>query len=189
MLKSIVPALLIAGAAMSAQAADGDKLLGFEFGVGYHLVDDSRFDGTDINFGLVIPVGQKFDVVIYRENGTYNGKQDALKATAKADFNELRFRVSAWEGETQAVKIFLGMGYGTVQTAVPAGTASALVADVGINFTVLKTKSGPVKGEIALNAAYRHFRFNEIAPANVPLTDGLSKLGGFIIGADVGLYF
>jgi hypothetical protein len=61
-----------------------------------------------------------------------------------------------------------------------------VVADLGINFTILKAKSGPVKGEIALNALYRHLKFEE---ADVNLDDDISKLGGFIIGVNAGLYF
>jgi hypothetical protein len=187
MLKSIVPALLIAGAAMSAQAADGDKLLGFEFGVGYHLVDDSRFEGTDANFGLVLPIGQKFDVVVYHEVGRYNGKQNGERCVIDADANELRFRVSAWEGETQAVKVFLGIGYQDLNIDQGTNSVSSLVADLGINFTVLKTKSGPVKGELAINANYRYFKFAETGTDN--LDDDVSKLGGFIIGVNAGLFF
>ena len=90
MLKTLIPSLVLAGAFMttSAQAADGDKLLGFEFGVGYHLVDDSNYEGVSTNFGLVIPVGQKFDVVIYHEAGSYHGKQDDDKSNAESDVNE-----------------------------------------------------------------------------------------------------
>ena len=189
-MKSLVPSLLLLGAvATSIQAADqsSDKVLGFEFGVGYHLVDDNRFHGTDMNFGLVIPVGQKFDVVVYHEAGVYDGKQNNNKSLAKTEANELRFRVSVWDGESQAVKLFLGMGYQDANYDDGAVTVSNLVADLGINFTVIKTKSGPVKGEIAINAAYRYFKFAENNNSN--LNDPVSKLGGFIIGVNAGLFF
>jgi hypothetical protein len=191
-MKALVPSLLLLGAVAttSLSAADqaSDKVLGFEFGVGYHLVDDSHYEGTDINFGLVIPVGQKFDVVVYHESGVYTGKQDGVNSTADTDANELRFRVAVWDGESQAVKLVLGLGYQNVNFD-PNGadtSVSAIVADLGVNFTVIKTKSGPVKGEIALNAFYRHFRF---ADTDTDLDDDSKKLGGFIIGVNAGLYF
>jgi hypothetical protein len=188
MLKTLIPSLVLAGAFMttSAQAAEGDKLLGFEFGVGYHLVDDSRYEGVDTNFGLVIPVGQKFDIVVYHEVGSYYGKQDGVKSTIDSTVDELRFRVSAWENETMAVKLVLGIGYADMAESDGAPEFSQVVADLGINFTIMKAKSGPVKGEIALNALYRHLKFEEVDTA---LADNLSKLGGFIIGVNAGLYF
>jgi hypothetical protein len=188
MLKSIVPALLIAGAAMSAQAADGDKLLGFEFGVGFHLVDDSRYEGTDVNFGLVLPVGQKFDVVVYHEVASFRGSDtdDNDRSNVHSDINELRFRLSAWESEAMAVKIFLGMGFAE-QNEDESGTEwGSTVADIGINFTALKSKSGPVKGELAINAFYR---YNKFEAQGLNLDDDLTKLGGFVIGLTAGLYF
>ena len=187
-MKALVPSLLLLGAVAttSLSAADqaSDKLLGFEFGVGFHLVEDSRYDGTDANFGLVIPVGQKFDVVIYHEVGRYFGKQEGEHSQIDNDVNELRFRVAAWDGESQAVKIFLGIGYSDAD--IDGNSVSAPIADIGVNFTVIKTKSGPVKGEVAINAAYRYFRFDDV---NGDLNDPVTKLGGFIIGVNAGLYF
>jgi hypothetical protein len=188
MLKKLIPTLAIVGSLMNgAQAAEGDKLLGFEFGVGYHLVDDSRYEGVDTNFGLVLPVGQKFDIVVYHEIGRYYGKEDGTKSNIDADVNELRFRVNVWEGETQAVKLLLGIGFADIDADNATGEVSQIVADLGVNFTAYKSKSGPVKGEIALNALYRHLKFEETATA-LP-GDDLSKLGGFIIGVNAGLYF
>ena len=174
---------------MSAQAADGDKLLGFEFGIGYHLVDDSRYEGTDVNFGLVLPIGQKFDVVVYHEIGRFYGKQNNgnAKSNITSDANELRFRLTAWEGETQAVKIFLGIGYTNLHEDEGNFDWSANVADIGINFTALKTKSGPVKAELAINALYRYCKFED---QNVNIANPqLNKLGGFVIGVSAGLFF
>jgi hypothetical protein len=189
MLKALIPSIVLAGAVIStsAQAADGDKLLGFEFGVGYHLVDDTRYEGASLNFGLVIPVGQKFDVVVYNEQGTFQGTENGDRDTATLDVNELRFRVSAWANDTMEVKLFLGLGYGELTLDEGDDEVSNIVGDAGINFTVFKTKSGPVKGEIALNAFYRHFKFAETD--NGLDTDDTDEFGGFVIGANVGLYF
>jgi hypothetical protein len=188
MLKALIPSLVLAGAFMgsSAQAADGDKLIGFEFGVGYHLVDESRYDGVSTNFGLVLPVGQKFDVVIYHEVGRYYGKQDGDKSNIESDINEMRFRVTAWENEKMAVKLLLGIGYADMTEKEGGDDFSQVVADLGVNFTVLKTTSGPVKGEIALNALYRHLKFEE---QSLNLTDDVDSLGGFVIGVNAGLFF
>jgi hypothetical protein len=190
MLKSLIPSLVIAGAIMtsSAQAAEGsaDKLIGFEFGVGYHLTDDSRYEGVDTNFGLVIPVGQKFDVVVYHEIGRYYGKQDGAKSNIDSDVDQLRFRVTAWENEKMAVKLLLGIGYADMTEKETSTDFSQVVADAGVNLTVLKAHSGPVKGEIAINAVYRHLKFEE---QNLNLTDDLGKLGGFVIGMNAGLFF
>ena len=192
MLKALIPSLVLAGAIMgsSAQAAEGsaDKLIGFEFGVGYHLVDDSRYEGVSTNFGLVIPVGQKFDVVIYHEVGRYYGKQDGDKSNVESDVSEMRFRVTAWENEKMAVKLLLGIGYADMTEKETPTSFSQVVADLGINFTVLKATSGPVKGEIALNALYRHLKFADatVALATDPVLD---SLGGFVIGMNAGLFF
>ena len=192
MLKALIPSLVLAGAIMgsSAQAAEGsaDKLIGFEFGVGYHLIDDSRYEGVSTNFGLVIPVGQKFDVVVYQEIGRYYGKQDGTKSNIDSDINELRFRVTAWENEKMAVKLLLGIGYADMTEQETGVDFSQVVADLGINFTVLKAQSGPVKGEIALNALYRHLKFAE-EDLNFAPGEDVSKLGGFVIGMNAGLFF
>jgi hypothetical protein len=187
MLKKLIPTLALVGAVMTgAQAAEGDKLLGFEFGVGYHLTDDSRYDGVSTNFGLVLPIGQKFDVVVYHEIGRYYGKQDGAQSHIDSDVDQLRFRVNVWEGETQAVKLLLGIGYADMNEEETGTDFDQLVADLGVNFTAWKNKSGPVKGEIAVNALYRHLKFEE---QGLNLTDDLSKLGGFVIGLNAGLYF
>jgi hypothetical protein len=187
MLKSLIPSLVLVGAMVTgSQAAEGDKLLGFEFGVGYHLADDSRYEGVDTNFGLVLPVGQKFDIVVYHEIGRYYGKQDGDKSNIDSDIDQLRFRVTAWEGEAQAVKLLLGIGYADMSEDETGSEWSQVVADIGVNFTAYKAKSGPVKGEIALNAVYRHLKFEE---QGLNLADDLSKLGGFVIGVNAGLYF
>lgn len=190
MLKSIVPALLIAGASLTAvQAADGasDKVLGFEFGVNYHLIEDRRFEGASTNFGLVLPIGQKFDVVIYGEDGRYFGKEDGQECEVESSAYEMRFRVTAWEGETQAVKVMLGIGYQDVNIDDDTDNGGAPIADLGIAFTVIKTKSGPVKGELGINAFYRYFRFQDMDTAD--LNEPVNKLGGFGIGVSAGLYF
>jgi hypothetical protein len=187
MLKKLIPTLAIVGSIFTGvQAAEGDKLLGFEFGVGYHLVDDSRYDGVSTNFGLVLPVGQKFDVVVYHEVGNYFGKQDGDKSNVDSTINELRFRVNVWESETQAVKLMLGIGYADMDFDDGTGEVSSVLADIGINYTVFKTKSGPVKGELAVNAVYRWLKFEE---TSTNLTDDADELGGFVIGMNAGLYF
>lgn len=188
MLKKLIPTLAIVGSIFTgAQAAEGDKLLGFEFGVGYHLTDDSRYEGVDTNFGLVLPVGQKFDIVVYHEIGNYYGEEDGAESQIDSTINQLRFRVNAWESEQQAVKLLLGIGYADMEEADNNPQWSQVVADLGINFTVYKSKSGPVKGEIALNAAYRWLKFDDV---DTDLGgDNLEELGGFIIGANAGLYF
>ncbi len=191
MLKALIPSLVLAGAIMgsSAQAAQGsaDKLIGFEFGVGFHLVDESRYEGVSTNFGLVIPVGQKFDVVIYHEQGRYYGKENGVNSNIEADLNEIRFRVSAWENEKMAVKVILGIGYADmVEKEGAAPSWSQVVADAGINFTILKAQSGPVKGELAINALYRYLKFTDQTMAVATPVD---SLGGFVIGMNAGLFF
>lgn len=188
MLKKLIPSLALVGSLMTgAQAAEGDKLLGFEFGVAYHLLDDSRFDGVSTNFGLVLPVGQKFDVVVYHEVGNYYGKEDGDKANIDSNVSELRFRVNVWENETQAVKLLLGIGYADMDFDDGNDEVSNVVGDLGINYTAFKSKSGPVKGEIALNALYRWLKFEDTFTSN--LNDEVNELGGFIIGVNAGLYF
>src|SRR4051812_11895740 len=112
MLKSIIPSLLIAGAAISTSAFAAEPasqdLLGFEFGVGFQIYEDDRFEGVNANLGVVIPVGQKFEIVVFHESakGTFRDSVNGSDVRADNTFstNELRFRLTAWENESQAVK-------------------------------------------------------------------------------------
>ncbi len=188
MLKKLIPTLAIVGSIFTgAQAAEGDKFLGFEFGVNYHLLDDSRYDGASMNFGLVLPVGQKFDVVVYVEKGAFTGKEDDTRSEIETNVTELRFRVPVFESETQSVKLMLGMGYGEYNFDDFDDEISGIVGDLGVNYAFFKTKSGPVKGELALNALYR---WSEITEVDTDLPgDTVDSMGGFIIGLSAGLYF
>ena len=90
--------------------------------------------------------------------------------------------------EKMAVKLLLGIGYADMTEQETGVDFSQVVADLGINFTVLKAQSGPVKGEIALNALYRHLKFAE-EDLNFAPGEDVSKLGGFVIGMNAGLFF
>src|SRR5687767_15553753 len=137
MIKTIIPSLLLISAA-AAQGAD-EKLLGFEFGVGYYLVDDRRYDGTDANFGLVLPMGQKFDIVVYHEVGRYYGKQDGARGQAETETTELRFRIPVWESESQGVKLVVGIGQSEISASHVGHTheEEAPIADLGLQYVVM----------------------------------------------------
>jgi hypothetical protein len=194
MLKALVPSLILVSAIASVQAADPapaqPSVLGFEFGVGYHLFTDTRYNGTNSNFALVLPIGDKFDAVLYNESGRLYGKDTLAGATVRSnidsDVKEIRFRVQVFAAGEQEVKLMLGMGYATYHSDVGID-ASAPVIDGGIHFVALRKSSGPAKAEIAVNALYRYSRF----PGCAFLTgcQNVDDLGGFIFGLNAGLFF
>jgi hypothetical protein len=197
MLKALVPSLLLVGAIASVQAADPapaqQSVLGFEFGVGYHLFTDSRYNGTDSNFALVLPIGTQFDAILYHEVGRYYGKDTVAGAPVSnnvdADVNEIRFRVAIWTAPTneQEVRLMLGMGYAAFTSDTAGTDSSAPVIDFGVNFVAMRKTSGPVKAEVAVKATYRYARF-----PGCPMLTGakdVDDLGGFIFGLGAGLFF
>ncbi len=202
MLKSIIPTLLIAGAAISTSAFAAEPasqdLLGFEFGVGFGLYQDSRIEGINANMGVVLPIGQKFEIEVYHEVGkaTFKDTVGGVTVRSNTDFgvNELRFRLTAWQSDAQEVKFLLGIGYfdNSIRVTQPVTTTisqSGNVADLGIDYTVVKAKSGPVKGQLAINAIYRFARANDISNLGLGGMRPVGDYSGVIIGATAGLYF
>lgn len=105
---------------------------------------------------------------------------------------ELRFRATAWENEIQEVKVVFGFGYFTNQftntTQGATGSQSGIAADLGIDYVFLKSKSGPVKGQLAIDAIYRFARPNAVV--NPPFfSKPVTSYNGVIFGLAAGLYF
>ncbi len=178
---------------------DLDSVIGFEFGVNYHLFNDRRFTGTDASFALVIPFKDAMDVLVYHESGAYQGKDTAgagapqLTTNVQADINELKFRVKVWGNGNQAVKFQVGAGYGTFGFDMLGGAAgtdnvSALVADIGASVTAMTVANGPIKGTVNMQANYRYTSFTPQAIFGAPMFT-VKDFSNFNIGLGVGLYF
>jgi hypothetical protein len=193
MTKQFVPALLLAAAACGAAQA-ADPVLGFEFGAGYNLLNDSRISGISTNFGLVIPVGTRLDAILYHEQGRLSVDQEeaANDGSLRTQINELRFRAGIYQNETASVtaKVLFGFGYGeyTFTSTSDDGTTEGPVADLGIDVGFLKATTGPVHTELGVTLNYR---YSEISDRNVANNgaDQLSDLGGFQLGLRVGASF
>jgi hypothetical protein len=187
MLKNIVPSLLLAGAvlapAAAADASAAGPYVGFEFGFNFNLYNDDRLDGAATTFALTFPVSSNFSASVVHERGNITGKNDGNQADIDTEANEIRATYQVWGSDTQAVKLFLG--FGNIQYTGDLND-SALLGDLGAQYVPVKSKTGPVTGQLDIHANYRYAK---ITPDNVGLGDDLDDMGGFQIGLGVGLFF
>lgn len=187
MLKSIVPSLLLVGAVASASAADAapaqDNVLGFEFGAAFGLMNDSRLDSVGTNFQIFLPVGSRFTAGVFHETGNITGDEDGNDADINYKLTEMRFGVDVWESATQEVTVVLGFGNIDYTNDLDDST---LVGDLGIKYTPIKAKTGPVTGSLNINATYR---YAEVEDQNIGLNEDADDMGGFQLGLGAGLAF
>lgn len=186
MLKKIVPSLLIAGAALtSVSAAEqaAGPYVGFEFGFNFNLYNDDRFDGAATTFALTFNVASNFSASVLHERGNLSGEEDGNRADIDTSANQIRANYKVWSSDTQEVSLFLGFGNITYTGDLDD---SALLGDLGAKYVPVKSKTGPVQGQLDIHANYRYARVEE---QGVGLTEDVDDLGGFQIGLGVGLFF
>lgn len=185
MIKHLAPALLaLAGlGGLAAEEQASRPTLGFEFGAGFHLYNDDRFDGTSVNFALMYQVNSVIRAGIYHEGGHIHGEEDGADVNYDTDIVEFRIGVDLALAKTQSVALVLGIGHAEYTEDIDE---SEMVFDAAIRYTPVRAASGPVIGELAINAAYRYAPMNDVGSG---LTEDLDDLGGFIVGLGAGLYF
>lgn len=188
MLKSLVPALLVAGSMTSAMAEDQAQqpVIGFEFGANFNLFNDSRFEGNSTFFALVFPVGKTFNVAVYHEEGRIHGEEDGNDDNYDVDINQIRVGIDLWESPNGSQEVALNLGFGHASYTEDIDE-DELVTDIAVRYTPIKAKNGPVVGALNVNAAYRYAPLNNVFPNN--LNRNIDDLGGFVIGLGAGLYF
>ncbi len=187
MLKHIVPALLVAGAVLTPVAAADNAVtgpyVGFEFGFNFNLYNDDRFEGAATSFALVFPIGSRMSAAVVHERGNLQGSEDGDDIDADSSANTIRMNYSVWGNDSQDVSLFLGFGHIRYTGDIDD---SALVGDLGARYVPVKSKTGPVTGQLDIHANYRYARIDS---QGVGLSEDADDMGGFQIGLGVGIFF
>jgi len=186
MLKSIVPALLLVGSMTSVMAEDqaAQPVVGFEFGANFNLYNEGIFEGTSTNFALVFPVGNRFTFGVYHENGHIHAQDGGADANIDVDINQIRAGIDLWESANGSQDVAVVLGFGSASYTEDIDE-DEMVVDIGVKYSPIKAKNGPVVGALNINAAYRYAPLNNITIVGEDIND----IGGFIIGLGAGLYF
>lgn len=188
MLKKIVPSLAVLGAlAAPAAAADG-PYVGFEFGFDFQMFNDDRVEGAAGTFALTFPVGSNLSISIVHERGNITVEENAVTEEGNTEGNKIQVNYNVWQNDTQAVGLYLGFGNMRYDfDGAPIADDTALLADLGAKYVPVSAKTGPVKGQIDVHAAYRYAKISPVTPAG--MGDVFDDLGGFVIGLGAGIFF
>jgi hypothetical protein len=190
-LKPLIPALLALGAAawaaddaaspaaqpQAASAPAAASSPGFELSFLYAMPNDSRFSGSAVGYHLFLSFGNDVEVGLYREEGSYHGRDGDASVSERAHFDAVRASYRFFDDEAQSAKLIAAAGYERFASHRPVG---AFAFDLGIAYDPWKISARPVSSSFGVSVIYRYCRFSdvELLEGQRPVNDA----GGLLVG-------
>lgn len=180
---------LLGGAHLAALDQQGAPTVGFEFGVGYNMPFDDRFEGASTSFALVFPIGDVIAASIYHENIRLRGDEDGATEDVDGMVNQVRISARILNLGSQDVRIFLGLGLSEFDYASAGEEETGIVGDVGAALGLIRSQSGPVIGAASLEVLARFAPHDDVVVPGFDADEPVESQNALRIGLTAGVYF